>query len=96
MNDLSQRKAARIVTKGHPSRLADDKLAHLDKVIRHAARSGVYTPVHGLDLAYWHRRIGLIEDAFDLLPVQKSRIKALLCLLKSLTVEELCLRDDDV
>jgi hypothetical protein len=64
--------------KARPSRLADTELDHLERVVRLVARADTYTPIHGLDMAYWRRRVALIESSFELLPVQMSRMKALL------------------
>lgn len=64
--------------KARPSRLADTELDHLERVVRLMARADTYTPIHGLDMAYWRRRVALIESSFELLPVQMSRMKALL------------------
>ena len=64
--------------KARPSRLADAELDHLEKVVRLMARADTYTPIHGLDIAYWRRRVALIESSFELLPIQRSRMKALL------------------
>ena len=63
--------------KARPSRLADTELDHLEKVVRLMAWPDTYTPIHGLDIAYWRRRVALIESLFELLPIQRSRITAL-------------------
>ena len=64
--------------KARPSRLADAELDHLEKVVRLMARADTHTSIHGLDIAYWRRRVALIESSFELLPIQRSRMKALL------------------
>ena len=77
MRELTPRGAAPIRTKARPSRLADAELDHLENILQLVARAG-YTSIHGLDIAYWCRRVAFIESEFELLPIQRSRVKALL------------------
>lgn len=67
--------------KARPSRLADTELDHLEKIFQLMAQSDTYTPTHGLDIAYWRRRAALIESSFELLPIQRFRMTALLAML---------------
>jgi hypothetical protein len=46
-----------------PSRHADTELDHLETVVRLMARDDTYTPIHGLDMAYWRSRVALIVSA---------------------------------
>jgi len=78
MKNATQLGAVASRAKARPSRLADAELDHLEKVVRFIARAGNYTPIHGLDVAYWRTRVALIESSFELLPIQRSRMKALL------------------
>jgi hypothetical protein len=81
MKNPRQLRAAVSRPKARPSRLADTELDHLEKIIWLMAQSDPYTPTHGLDMAYWRRRVALIESSFELLPIQRSRMTALLALL---------------
>jgi len=78
MKNPTQLGAVASRAKACPSRLADAELDHLEKVVRLMARADPYTPIHGLDIAYWRRRVALIESSFELLPIQRSRMKALM------------------
>jgi hypothetical protein len=79
--NLTKLRAAATRTKARPSLLADAELNHLEQVMRLIAGAAPYTPIYGLDMAYWRRRIAFIESSFELLPIHRSRIKVLLALL---------------
>jgi hypothetical protein len=64
-----------------PARAADARLDHLDHMIRAFAQSKAASPSHGLDQAYWRKRIAVLAEECDLVATQRARVMRLLDLL---------------
>jgi hypothetical protein len=70
-----------IQPKRHPAQFADAEIAHLEMIVGLFTRNDDCWLILGLSWRYWRKRVEEIGQAFDLVPVQKRRIAALLGLL---------------
>ncbi|SIT45399.1 conserved hypothetical protein [Paraburkholderia ribeironis] len=62
----------------HASSLADSQLEHLENMVEHLTRGGAADVLHGLDHAYWEKRIRALEQTHELIVSQQRRIGRLL------------------
>jgi hypothetical protein len=61
-----------------PSRLADQQLDHLERMIGSIAKNSLTTPLLGLDPEYWESRVRALVEENNLLVVQQQRVQRLL------------------
>ncbi len=74
-----------------PASLADQRLDHLERMIRTIVKNSPAGTVHGMDPDYWQSRIQALVDESNLLVVQQQRVRRLLTELqkraKSITMD---------
>jgi hypothetical protein len=80
MRGRVQRPATPVRPERQPSLFADAQIQHLEFVVKCATQADG-DRILCLDLAYWRRRVLMLEDTYDLVPSQALRLKALLRLL---------------
>ncbi len=61
-----------------PSRLADQQLDHLERMIGSIVKNSPAAPVLGLDPEYWESRVRALVEENNLLVVQQQRVQRLL------------------
>jgi len=77
MRVFTQRKPAPVKVKARASRDADAELDHLAHVISYLAAEEINPSIHGMNQAYWRKRIEWVDTSFELIPIQKSRVDML-------------------
>ena len=76
-----QRRAALVRRKRQPALFADAEIKHLEVAVKYVAQHDDCRHIVGLDMAYWRKRITMIDDTYDLVPSQMLRLKGLLRML---------------